>query len=109
LTARITAAGLAQVSIVVASVLPDMPVAYADPAPNPQVAYCQDMASLGHRADCATLAGYGRGVCAQFDKGSDWYAILQQLDPITLDQQFSADILVAAVRDICPWNASKKP
>lgn len=99
------AAGLAPISIVVASVLPGMPVAHADP----QVAYCQDMASLGHRADCATLAGYGRAVCAQFDKGNDWYSILRQLDPITLDQQFSADILVAAVRDICPWNASEKP
>jgi hypothetical protein len=107
--ARIIVAGLAPGSIVVASVLLGEPVADADPASDPQVAYCRDMASLGHRADCVTLAGYGRGVCAQFDKGTDWYAILQQLDTITLNQQFSADLLVAAVRDICPWNASKKP
>jgi len=31
-----------------------------------------------------------------------------QLDTITSDRQFCADILVAAVRDICPWNESKK-
>ena len=44
-----------------------------------------------------------------FDRGTDWYTILSQLDPATKDQQFSADIVAAAVLDIYPWNESKKP
>jgi hypothetical protein len=106
---RINTLGVVTISILVATALLGMPAAYAGPASNAEMAYCQDMASLGHRADCVTLASHGRGVCVQFDKGYDWYTILQRLDTITLDQQFSADILVAAVRDICPWNESKKP
>jgi hypothetical protein len=106
---RINTLGVVAISILVATTLPGVPAAYADPASNAEVAYCQDMASLGHRADCVTLASYGRGVCVQFDKGYDWYSILKRLDTTTLDQQFSADILVAAVSDICPWNESKKP
>jgi len=106
---RLNTTGIAAISILAATILLAAPAAYADPASNPGVAYCQDMASLGHLADCVTLASYGRGVCVQFDKGYDWYTILKRLDTITLDQQFSADILVAAVSDICPWNESKKP
>jgi Protein of unknown function (DUF732) len=106
---RLKTVGVSLVSIPAATILLWAPPAYADPTPNQAVAYCQDMAALGHLADCATLASYGRGVCAQFDKGYDWYTILTRLDTITKDQQFSADILVAAVSDICPWNESKKP
>jgi len=105
----ISNAGAVALSVFLATVPLEGPPAHADPASNPEVAYCHDMASLGHLTDCVTLASYGRGVCTQFDKGTDWYTILKQLDTITLDQQFSADILVAAVSDMCPWNESKKP
>lgn len=106
---RANIAGRALISVVVATALLGVPVAHAGPASNPDAAYCHDMVTLGHPADCATLASYGHNVCGQFDKGTNWYSILTQLDAATRNQQFSADILAAAVQDLCPWNESKKP
>ena len=96
-------------SLMLAATFLNVPAANADPVADAEVSYCRDMASLGHLADCVTLVSYGRGVCIQFDRGFDWYTILKRLDAATMDRELSADILVAAVADICPWNQSKKP
>lgn len=85
------------------------PLASADPQTDRDVAYCQDMAALGHLGPCSALLSYGMGVCTQFDQGNDWYSILKALDAAVVDQTLSSDILVAAVTDICPWDKSKKP
>jgi hypothetical protein len=106
---RIDITGAALMSIVATTAVLIPSTAQAEPSSNPEAAYCHDIAVLGHRANCANLASYGHGVCAQFDKGIDYRTILQQLDTVTADQQFSADILVVAVRDLCPWNEAKKP
>ncbi len=70
--------------------------------------YCQLMIATGHFGDCATMSSYGFGVCAQFDRGYDWFSIMQQLDA-TVGVDHSAAVMVTAVSELCPWNESKTP
>lgn len=70
--------------------------------------YCELMNATGHFGQCSSMASYGHGVCAQFDRGNDWYSILTQLDS-TVGEEHSAAVLVTAVSELCPWHEGKTP
>ena len=79
------------------------PSAVADPGPD----FCRDMAAVGYPADCATLTTLARDVCAQYDRGLDWQAVLQKLDAATKDEDLSNYIIAGAPLYFCPEHDDK--
>jgi len=70
--------------------------------------YCELMHATGHFGECSSMASYGHGVCAQFDRGYDWYSILSQLDSV-VGEEHSAAVLVTVVSELCPWHEGRTP
>ena len=103
---KVDAASLA-LAFTVTSLLAIAPESGAQP--DDVTTYCQNMRATGYLQSCATRYSYGRGTCIQFDKGTSWYNVLQQLDAATDDRELAPAILVTAVADLCPWHESKLP
>lgn len=83
--------------------LSQAPSAGADPAAD----FCRDMAGVGYTGDCATLANLARGVCAQYDRGLDWEAVLTTVDAATKDESLSNYVMAGAPLYFCPEHDDK--
>jgi len=95
---------LATGAVVALAGLP-MPAAGAQPAPE----FCVAMARAGVGTDCATLLGWGRQVCAEYDRGATWDAVAAALDVRTGDEMLSNFVIAGAPMYLCPQHRDKNP
>jgi hypothetical protein len=74
---------------------------------SPELDYCRAMAAAGVPGDCATLAGFAKDVCAQYDRGLDMTSIVERLDVATKNEAVSNFVMAGAPMYFCPEHRGK--
>jgi Protein of unknown function (DUF732) len=73
----------------------------------PDLAFCRDMAAVGFRSDCATLASLAKDVCGQYDRGVGWEDIVTRLDAQTKNEGLTNYVIAGAPLYFCPQHQGK--
>ncbi len=90
----------------IAGAIASLPYA-PDAAAQPDLAFCRDMAAVGFRGDCATLASLAKDVCDQYDRGVGWEDIVTRLDAQTKNEGLTNYVIAGAPLYFCPQHQGK--